>query len=80
MNFEEHCEVLLTTHGAERQRDADILAKCLLAARTKGKNVEPVGKVTVDLPIPYLLPTSTRSSSTKWASSTAPATRCRSSG
>ena len=37
MNFEEHCEVLLTTHGAERQRDADILAKCLLAARTKGK-------------------------------------------
>jgi len=36
MNFEEHCEVLLTTQGAERQRDADILAKCLLAARTKG--------------------------------------------
>ena len=39
MNFEEHCEVLLTTHGAERQRDADILAKCLLAARTKGKDM-----------------------------------------
>ena len=38
LNFEEHCEVLLTTDGAERQRDADILAKCLLAARTKGKN------------------------------------------
>ena len=55
MNFEEHCEVLLTTHGAERQRDADILAKCLLAARTKGKNVEQFGKVTVDSPIPYLL-------------------------
>ena len=36
MNFEEHCEVLLTTQDAERQRDADILAKCLLAARTKG--------------------------------------------
>ena len=42
MNFEEHCEVLLTTQGAERQRDADILAKCLLAARTKGKDIEPV--------------------------------------
>ena len=55
MNFEEHCEVLLTTDGAERQRDADILAKCLLAARTKGKNVEQFGKVTVDSPIPYLL-------------------------
>jgi uncharacterized protein len=55
MNFEEHCEVLLTTHGSERQRDADILAKCLLAARTKGKNLEQFGKVTVDSPIPYLL-------------------------
>jgi hypothetical protein len=55
MNFEEHCEVFLTTDGAERQRDADILGKCLLAARTKGKNVEQFGKVTVDSPIPYLL-------------------------
>jgi len=55
MNFEEHCEVFLTTDGAERQRDADILGKCLLAARTRGKNVETYGKVTVDSPIPYLL-------------------------
>jgi hypothetical protein len=55
MNFEEHCEVLLTTQGQERQRDADILAKCLLAARTKGKDVSQLGKVTVDSPIPYLL-------------------------
>ena len=55
MNFEEHCEVFLTTDGAERQRDADILGKCLLAARTKGKNLEQYGKVTVDSPIPYLL-------------------------
>jgi hypothetical protein len=55
MNFEEHCEVLLTTDGAERQRDADILAKCLLAARTKSKTAEQYGKVTVDSPIPYLL-------------------------
>jgi hypothetical protein len=55
MNFEEHCEVLLTTHGAERERDADILAKCVLAARTKGKDVSQYGKVTVDSPIPYLL-------------------------
>ena len=55
LNFEEHCEVLLTTDGAERQRDADILAKCLLAARSKGKNVEQYGKITVDSPIPYLL-------------------------
>ncbi|MEO6360714.1 MAG: DUF87 domain-containing protein [Sphingomicrobium sp.] len=55
LNFEEHCEVLLTTDGAERQRDGDILAKCILAARTKGKAAETLGKVTVDSPIPYLL-------------------------
>lgn len=55
MNFEEHCEVFLTTDGAERQRDADILGKCLLAARTKGKDMSQFGKVTVDSPIPYLL-------------------------
>jgi len=55
MNFDEHCEVLLTTHGSERQRDADILAKCLLTARTKGKDLSQLGKVTVDSPIPYLL-------------------------
>ncbi len=55
LNFEEHCEVLLTTDGAERERDRDILAKCLLAARTKGKNSDELGKITVDSPIPYLL-------------------------
>ncbi|HVF83674.1 MAG TPA: DUF87 domain-containing protein [Sphingomicrobium sp.] len=55
MNFEEHCEVLLTTDGSERQRDADILAKCLLAARMKTKAAENSGKITVDSPIPYLL-------------------------
>jgi hypothetical protein len=55
LNFEEHCEVLLTTDGAERQRDADILAKVLLAARTKSRQSEQYGKVTVDSPIPYLL-------------------------
>jgi hypothetical protein len=55
MNFEEHCEVILTTRGAERQRDADLLAKCLLSARTKGKDLSQFGKVTVDSPIPYLL-------------------------
>jgi hypothetical protein len=55
LNFEEHCEVLLTTDGAERQRDADILAKCLLSARTKSKSSEQFGRVTVDSPIPYLL-------------------------
>src|SRR5689334_19731865 len=43
MNFEEHCEVILTTQDAERERDSDILAKSLLAARTKGKDMSQYG-------------------------------------
>ena len=55
MNFEEHCEVLLTSSGNERQIDSDILAKCLLKARSKSKLAQTMGKITVDSPIPYLL-------------------------
>lgn len=55
MNFEEHCEVFVTSHGAERQIDADILAKCLLMARGKGRLGQEISKLTVDAPIPYLL-------------------------
>ncbi len=55
LNFEEHCEVLLTSRGEQRQQDADILAKCLLAARMKNRLAESLGKITVDSPIPYLL-------------------------
>ncbi len=55
MNFEEHCEVLLTSQGEARQIDADILAKCLLQARMKNRLAEGMGKITVDSPIPYLL-------------------------
>jgi hypothetical protein len=55
MNFEEHCEVILTSQGADRQADADILAKCLLAARAKNRAAEGLTKLTVDSPIPYTL-------------------------
>jgi hypothetical protein len=55
MNFEEHCEVFITSDGADRQRDADILAKCLLAARAKNRTAEGLNKLTVDSPIPYTL-------------------------
>ncbi|WP_375289578.1 ATP-binding protein [Qipengyuania sp.] len=55
MNYEEHCEVLLTATGSDRNVDADILAKCLLAARTKSRLAGAMGKITVDSPIPYLL-------------------------
>ncbi|MDB5677531.1 DUF87 domain-containing protein [Sphingomonas bacterium] len=55
MNFEEHCEVFLTTTGNEAQIDKDILAKCLLAARGKSRLGQEIAKLTVDAPIPYLL-------------------------
>ncbi len=55
MNFEEHCEVFLTSSGNDRQEDADILAKAILAARSKNRLTENIGKITVDSPIPYLL-------------------------
>jgi len=55
MNFEEHCEVFLTTSGNDRQQDADILAKCMLQARGRNRLAETMGKITVDSPIPYLL-------------------------
>ncbi len=55
MNFEEHCEVFVTSHGADRQIDADILAKCLLMSRAKGRLGQEISKLTVDAPIPYLL-------------------------
>jgi hypothetical protein len=35
MNFEEHCEVFITTDGADRQRDA---TSCQVPARARGKN------------------------------------------
>ncbi|MEQ6331989.1 helicase HerA domain-containing protein [Sphingobium sp. MK2] len=55
MNFEEHCEVFVTSSGSERTVDCDILAKCLLAARMKNRLAEQIGRLTVDSPIPYML-------------------------
>lgn len=55
MNFDEHAEVLVNSEGAERQRDMDVLSKCLLAARQKSRAAEGIAKLTVDSPIPYLI-------------------------
>jgi uncharacterized protein len=55
MNFAEHCEVFVTSNGDDRQMDCDILARCLLMARSKNRIAESIGKLTVDAPIPYLL-------------------------
>jgi DNA helicase HerA-like ATPase len=55
LNFEEHCEVFVTSEGKERQMDCDILSRCLLQARAKNRAAEGVSKLTVDSPVPYLL-------------------------
>ncbi|HKX78700.1 MAG TPA: DUF87 domain-containing protein [Novosphingobium sp.] len=55
MNLEEHCEVFLTSQGADREQDIEILSKALLEARMKNRLAEQMGKITVDSPIPYLL-------------------------
>lgn len=55
MNFQEHCEVFVKSKGDDRQTDCDILAKCLLAAKSKNQAAQGVAKLTVDSPVPYLL-------------------------
>jgi hypothetical protein len=55
MNFEEHCEVFITSQGAERAQDTDVLARCLLAARSRNRLAENINRMTVDAPVPYLL-------------------------
>ena len=55
MNFQEHCEVFVKSKGDDRQMDCDILAKCLLAAKSKSQAAQGVAKLTVDSPVPYLL-------------------------
>ena len=56
MNFEEHCEVFITSSGNEREEDCEILAKCIMAARMKNRLAEQLGKITVDAPIPFCCP------------------------
>ncbi|MEO8723490.1 MAG: DUF87 domain-containing protein [Sphingobium sp.] len=55
MNFEEHCEVFVTSEGPDATQDIDILAKCLLAARARNRLAEGMSRLTVDSPVPYLL-------------------------
>tara|TARA_R110000782_G_scaffold182437_4_gene272649 strand:- start:11681 stop:13363 length:1683 start_codon:yes stop_codon:yes gene_type:complete len=55
MNFEEHCEVFVTSTGSDYTQDCDILAKCLYAARARNRAAEGMSRLTVDSPVPYLL-------------------------
>ena len=47
MNFEEHCEVFVTAEGRDRQADCDVLARCLLQARTKNRLAEGMAEVSM---------------------------------
>src|SRR6186997_42945 len=50
-----HGEYSAAFKGCGELINVDNLPKCVLAARTKRKDVSQFGKVTVDSPIPYLL-------------------------
>jgi DNA helicase HerA-like ATPase len=55
LNLEEHAEIFVTARGPERQIDIDILAKAILAARSRNRAAEGIQRLTADSPIPYLL-------------------------
>jgi len=55
MNFEEHCEVFVTSEGMEREMDRAILARCLAKARSKNLGLDATADVSVDTPVPYLI-------------------------
>jgi len=53
MNFEEHCEAFITSIGESRMIDVNIMAKCLIKARSKNQHVGNLTKITADSPISY---------------------------
>ncbi|WP_281804043.1 ATP-binding protein [Methylocystis echinoides] len=55
LNFEEHCEVLINTEGAERELDKDVLRNCLLIARGRNKLAATIRNLNVDTPVPYAI-------------------------
>ncbi|WP_439534715.1 ATP-binding protein [Polymorphobacter sp.] len=55
MNFEEHCEVFVTSEGMERELDKAILARCLARARIKSLAPDAPVNISVDSPVPYMM-------------------------
>lgn len=53
MNFEEHCQVFIRGDGIESEVNRDVLAKCLLVARSKSNLAMSLGSITVDSPLHY---------------------------
>ncbi len=55
MNLEEHCEAFVASEGDSRTIDSNILAKCLLKARSRNAFLGDVTKITADTPVSYQL-------------------------
>jgi DNA helicase HerA-like ATPase len=55
MNFQEHCEALITSTGEDFELDKEILAKCLLKARALNEDAPSIANLNVDTPIPYAM-------------------------
>lgn len=53
MNFEEHCEALITSTGEDYEFERGILAKCLLKARSLNEEAPTIPNLNVDTPLPY---------------------------
>jgi len=55
MNMEEHIELFIGARTPARETEVDILKRCLLNARRKGKPTYEQNRITPDTPVPYLL-------------------------
>jgi DNA helicase HerA-like ATPase len=54
MNLEEHCEAFIPDTEESREVDINVMAKCLLAARSRNDEFRNRSEVTVDSPVPYV--------------------------
>ena len=55
LNLEEHGEVFLSGAQDERTVESNILAKCLLKARSRNIHIADHGRITADTPVAYQL-------------------------
>ena len=55
MNFEEHCEALITSTDQNYELEREILGKCLLKVRSQHQDAKSVTNLSVDTPLPYAI-------------------------
>jgi DNA helicase HerA-like ATPase len=54
MDLDEHIEVFIGRNAEDRMVEADILKRCLLAARKQGGRSRQYRRITVNTPVPYV--------------------------